>query len=47
MNEESCSPAPINKKEYITDIGKILVKEHGKKKFYKPEQVKKAHESSI
>ena len=42
----SCAPAPINKKEYITDIGKILVQEHGKKKYYKPEEVKKAHRKS-
>ncbi|MGV4413291.1 hypothetical protein [Chryseobacterium sp. T1] len=42
----SCSPAPKNKKEYISDIGKILVKDYGKKKFYKPEEVKKAHNKS-
>ena len=42
----SCAPAPINKKEYITDIGKILVEDNGKKKFYKPEEVKKAHRKS-
>lgn len=40
--ELKCPPAPPNKKDYITDIGKILVKEHGKKKYYKPEEVKKA-----
>lgn len=42
----SCAPAPIKKKEYISDIGKVLVKEHGKKQFYKPEEVKKAHRKS-
>lgn len=42
----SCAPAPINKKEYISDIGKILIKENGKKKYYKPEKVKKAHKKS-
>ena len=42
----SCAPAPTDKKEYITDIGKILVREHGKKKYYKPEEVKKAHRNS-
>ncbi len=31
---------------YITDIGKILVEDYGKKKYYKPEEVKKAHEKS-
>ncbi|MCH3885731.1 hypothetical protein [Tenacibaculum aquimarinum] len=41
-----CAPAPTDKKEYITDIGKILVQENGKKKFYKPEEVKKAHRKS-
>ena len=44
--ENTCAPAPINKKEYITAIGKILVKEHGKKKFYKPKEIKKAHQNS-
>ena len=44
--ELKCPPAPPNKKEYITDIGKILVKEHGKKKYYKPEEVKKASKKS-
>ena len=42
----SCVPAPTNKKEYITHIGKILVLENGKKKYYKPEEVKKAHKES-
>ena len=43
---QTCSPAPTNKKEYLTDIGKILVRDYGKKKFYKPEEVKKAHSKS-
>ncbi|TAH03918.1 MAG: hypothetical protein EAZ15_01845 [Sphingobacteriales bacterium] len=42
----SCSAAPTNKKEYVTDIGKILVKDYGKKKYYKPEEVKSAHRKS-
>ena len=25
--ENTCTPSPINKKEYISDIGKILVEE--------------------
>jgi hypothetical protein len=41
-----CSKAPENKKEYLTDIGKILVEEHGKKKYYKPEEVREAHRKS-
>jgi hypothetical protein len=43
---KSCAPAPTNKKEYISDLGKILVNENGKKKYYKPEEVKKAHRKS-
>ena len=42
----SCAPAPTNKREYISDLGKILVEENGKKKYYKPEEVKKAHRKS-
>ena len=42
----SCPPPPANQKEYLTDIGKILVKDYGKKKYYKPEEVKKAHNKS-
>lgn len=34
----TCPSAPANKKEYLTDIGKILVKDYGKKKYYKPEE---------
>lgn len=41
-----CAPAPIDKKEYITNIGKILVKENGKRKYYKPEEIKNAHRKS-
>lgn len=43
---KSCSVAPMNKKEYLTDIGRILVKEYRKKKYYKPEEVKNAHRKS-
>lgn len=42
----NCPSAPTNKKEYLTDIGKILVKDYGKKKYYKPEEVKNAHRKS-
>jgi len=41
-----CTPAPVSKKAYITDIGRILVKDYGKKKYYQPEEVKKAHRKS-
>ena len=39
-------PSPSNKKEYIAAIGKILVEENGKKKYYSPQEVKKAHNQS-
>jgi hypothetical protein len=42
----NCPHAPANKKEYLTDIGKILVNDFGKKKYYKPEEVKIAHRKS-
>lgn len=42
----SCAPSPTNKRKYISDIAKILVEENGKKKYYKPEEVKKAHRKS-
>jgi len=41
-----CPPAPPNKKAYIADVGKILVQEYGKKKYYKPVEVKKASKKS-
>ena len=41
-----CTSPPSNKKAYITDIGKILVADNGKKKYYKPEEIKKAHKKS-
>lgn len=44
--KNTCAPAPTDKKQYIKDIGKILVEENGKKKYYKPEEVKKAHRKS-
>ena len=44
--ENKLVPSPANKKQYVTDIGKILVKDNGKKKYYKPEEVKKAHQKS-
>ena len=44
--KNTCNPAPTDKKQYIKDIGKILVEENGKKKYYKPEEVEKAHNKS-
>lgn len=43
---KTCTSSPSDKKAYITDIGKILVTDNGKKKYYKPEEVKKAHRKS-
>lgn len=42
----NCPSSPTNKKQYITDIGKILIKDYGKKKYYKPAEVKNAHKKS-
>lgn len=41
-----CPPPPSDKRKYIADIGKILVADYGKKKYYKPKEVKKAHSKS-
>lgn len=42
----NCPQSPPNKKEYISEIGKILVADYGKKKYYKPEEVKEAQKKS-
>jgi hypothetical protein len=42
----SSSKIHENKKEYISDIGEILVRDYGKKKFYKPTEIKKSHRIS-
>lgn len=42
MNK-TCPPAPSDKKKYIEEIGKELIKANGKKEFYSPDEVKKAH----
>lgn len=42
----TCNTPPADKKAYITDIGKTLVKRYGKKKFYKPKEVKRASKES-
>lgn len=41
-----CPPAPADKRKYVSDLGKILVKDYGKKKYYKPKEVKEAHKKS-
>ena len=44
--EPSCQIEPNDKKGYIKELGNILVRDCGKKKFYKPEEVEKAHKQS-
>jgi len=39
----SCKLAPEDKKAYGKEVGEILVKNHGKKKFYSPEEAKPLH----
>ena len=46
LNQPGNKKQPKNKKEFVAKVGKKLVKEHGKKKYYKPEEVKKAHEKA-
>ena len=38
----ACELKPEDKKQFISDVGRNLVREHGKKKYYKPEQIRKA-----
>jgi hypothetical protein len=42
----NCPPSPVDKRAYIADIGEILVKDFGKKKYYKPQEVKSAQAKS-
>jgi hypothetical protein len=44
--KEFCTPLPDNKKQYIKDVGTVLVNDYGKKEFYKPEEVKKANQKT-
>ncbi|MCU7615699.1 hypothetical protein NZ698_00695 [Chryseobacterium sp. PBS4-4] len=44
--KDFCTPLPENKKQYIKDIGTVLVNDYGKKDFYKPEDVKKANQKT-
>lgn len=38
----ACELKPADKKKFVGDVGQRLVREHGKRKHYKPEQVRKA-----
>ena len=37
----SCPPAPINKKEYIADLGKVLVQDYVKRNITSLKKLKK------
>lgn len=41
----ACDMTPADKKQYIGAVGEELVAKHGKKKYYKPEQIRRASES--
>ncbi len=41
-----CHTPPTDKRKYLRDIGQNLVRDYGKKKYYKPDQVNKAHTTS-
>ena len=43
---ENCHISPSDKRNHIAEIGSILIKDYGKKKYYEPEEVKKAHRKS-
>lgn len=38
----ACELKPDDKKKFVSDVGRRLVAEHGKKKYYQPAQVRKA-----
>jgi len=45
MNKKYAASS-INKKEYIREVGEILVRDYGKKEYYEPEEVKRASKNS-
>lgn len=45
MNE-SCFKSPEDKKAYVSEVGQILVKDYGKKKYYSPKEVRSASAKS-
>ncbi|WP_411825577.1 DUF6559 family protein [Luteolibacter sp. AS25] len=38
----ACELRPEDKKKFISDVGQRLVEEHGRKKYYKPGEIRKA-----
>lgn len=47
MDTKLNNEMPSNRTKYLKDIGRILVRNNGKKKYYDPNEVKKAHDSSV
>lgn len=41
-----CHTPPPDKQDYLTQLGRSLVKRYGKKKHYKPKEVKKANKDT-
>ena len=37
-----CEMKPGDKRKFVSDVGQRLVQDHGKKKYYKPDQIRKA-----
>lgn len=44
--KEFCTPLPDNKRQYIRDVGTVLLNDYGKKEFYQPEEIKKANQKT-
>lgn len=42
----ACELKPEDKKKFVSDVGHRLVREHGRKKYYTPEQIRKAARDS-
>jgi hypothetical protein len=40
---KTCHVPPANRRGYLRAVGTVLVKDYGKKKYYKPKEVKAAH----
>lgn len=38
----ACDLKPEDKKKFVSDVGQRLVRDHGRKNYYKPDQIKKA-----
>lgn len=38
----ACEMKPSDRKKFVSDVGQRLVRDYGKKNYYKPEQIRKA-----